>query len=86
MELENTVKYLGKQLIENKKCSVCYEFILTGQIFLPCNHYHICNFCYSNLDNRICPICRTSIKNIIKLNITNNKKQRFNSWWPEKLI
>lgn len=82
--LELTIKYLGKKLIENSKCVVCYNHIEYGQVFLPCNHYEVCSYCYSCLTSKQCPICRSQIINIITINSNKKKRVFFSTWWPEK--
>ena len=83
--LELTVKYLGKKLIENSKCVICYNHIDNGQVFLPCNHYEVCSYCYSCLTNNKCPICKSRIINMITINSNRKKRGCFPTWWPEKI-
>lgn len=50
---------------EDKECCVC----LTQEkdiVFAPCGHFTCCDSCGSNLNPKVCPICRAQIKQIVK--------------------
>ena len=43
------------------KCCVCYD---VNTIYTKCDH-NLCRKCYYKIDNKKCPVCRTSIKSTL---------------------
>lgn len=54
----------NEKLKEDKLCLICYEN-KADIVFIPCGHLSTCGFCTSNL--KICCVCRTDIKQCIKV-------------------
>jgi hypothetical protein len=50
---------------EDNECCVCFEKE-KDIVFAPCGHYICCETCGNNLNPRLCPICRSDIKQIVK--------------------
>jgi hypothetical protein len=66
-------RILKKAFIEiywSHECCVCYEPTYDRT---PCNHY-LCDECNKQINNNLCPMCRSVIKNAEK---ANNQPSRF---------
>ena len=60
---ENYTTFLTKINESHKKeCYICYESTLLYN-FYECNHY-ICGVCYSKIENKKCPFCKSCCNNI----------------------
>lgn len=50
---------------EKECCKIC--FMNKPNVLVPCGHECVCFKCYQHLNNKICPLCRKNIKNIIRV-------------------
>lgn len=57
----------NKRLKESRLCKICMDKEV-GILFLPCRHLAVCPMCAPNLNK--CPVCRKSIKVLIKTYFT----------------
>jgi hypothetical protein len=50
---------------ERETCKVCMNTQI-DTVFIPCGHRAVCNDCGKGLKEKICPICRKPIQQIVK--------------------
>ena len=70
LDRENTNLKLAldkmKEINQGKDCNVCNEN-KREYIILYCGHFVLCNKCVKNFYNDKCPVCRSNVKDIIKV-------------------
>ncbi|XP_033098633.1 E3 ubiquitin-protein ligase SP1-like [Anneissia japonica] len=52
---------LKQQAEDSKLCVICGEDE-RSLVFMPCGHCCSCKMCYTNLPNKLCPMCRKGIR------------------------
>ena len=65
-DLQEEINRLSHLAETNKECSVCMEDRETTdfKILNPCGH-RFCQTCIANLNNKLCPYCRTSFTSTV---------------------
>ena len=75
--MEHCCKKLSILLNSNvdNECIICKELNKDGILLLPCSHYQLCTDCFSNMNEKKCPICREKIEYYIEYNRNTNIKK-----------
>ena len=70
---ENKIKLIHEDLKEKLTCCVCNDIF---QTFNRCSHGHgICEFCYENIQEPVCPLCRDPVSEVTE-SITSNLAEK----------
>ena len=72
-EYDKKIKHIHEDLKEKLTCCVCSDVFET---FNRCAHGHgVCEFCYENLNDQVCPLCRDPLSEITE-SITSNLAEK----------
>lgn len=57
---------VSKLMVDDFKCVICCE-IAKNVIFKPCLHMAVCSLCNQKLREKVCPICKRGIDDVVTI-------------------